>query len=318
MKISGFTTVKNATKLYFPLKQSIESILPIVDEFVIALGDCDPDDTTLELIKGIASDKIKIIETKWDTKKWPNGSILAQQTDIAKNACSGDWLFYIQADEVVHEKNLPSIVKNCRTHLHNNKIDGFLFNYIHFWGDYQHHHQSHTWYPKEIRIIRNDKQIHSWRDAQSFRRIPDFKDLNYFREKGTAKLNVIPLDAQIYHYGWVRPPKYMQNKKKQQDFIWSGAKRIQREYENQSEEFHYGPLSLTSHFKGTHPKIMKEWMSDFNWGDKLQEKCSIPKNRTTFRHERLKYRFITFIEKNFLGGKQIGGFKNYNIIKEIN
>ena len=64
MFISGFSMVRNAVKLYYPVKESIESILPIVDEFVIALGNCDDDDQTLEEIKKINSNKIKIIHTK--------------------------------------------------------------------------------------------------------------------------------------------------------------------------------------------------------------------------------------------------------------
>ncbi|MEO9211214.1 MAG: glycosyltransferase family 2 protein, partial [Ginsengibacter sp.] len=100
MRISGFTMVKNATKLYYPVRESIESILPIVDEFVVALGDCDEDDHTLEEIKSIQSDKIKIVNTKWDTQIFAGGSEYAHQTDIAKSHCTGDWLFYLQSDEV--------------------------------------------------------------------------------------------------------------------------------------------------------------------------------------------------------------------------
>ena len=103
MKISGFTFVKNADKLYIPVKQSILSILPLCDEFVIALGDNDPDDRTEEFIKEINSPKIKIVHTKWDTKTFYKNTEFARQTDIAKSECTGDWLFYIQSDEAVHE-----------------------------------------------------------------------------------------------------------------------------------------------------------------------------------------------------------------------
>ena len=110
MRISGFTFCKNADKLYYPIKQSIQSILPIVDEFIVNIGDCDDDDKTVELIESINSPKIKIIFSEWNLEKYPNGTENAHQTDIAKNACSGDWLFYLQADEVVHEKYLYNIV----------------------------------------------------------------------------------------------------------------------------------------------------------------------------------------------------------------
>ncbi|HEX8039536.1 MAG TPA: glycosyltransferase family 2 protein, partial [Chryseosolibacter sp.] len=63
MKISGFTIVRNAAKLYYPVKPSIESILPLVDEFIVVLGDCDADDTTEKEISSIGSDKIRLIRT---------------------------------------------------------------------------------------------------------------------------------------------------------------------------------------------------------------------------------------------------------------
>ena len=117
MKISGFTFTKNATKLYYPVKASIESLLPLVDEFIVVLGDCDEDDATAREIQSIQSDKIKIIHTVWDLEKYPNGQEYAHQTDIAKAACTGDWLFYVQSDEVAHEKYLTEIKKNCMKYL---------------------------------------------------------------------------------------------------------------------------------------------------------------------------------------------------------
>ena len=118
-KISGFSMGRNTAKLYYPVKQSIESILPLVDEFVFALGDCEADDRTRAEIESINSDKVKIIDTVWDLQKYPRGMEHAHQTDIAREACSGDWLFYLQADEVVHENDLPVIRKRCDDLLNN-------------------------------------------------------------------------------------------------------------------------------------------------------------------------------------------------------
>lgn len=182
-KISGFSMGRNTAKLYYPVKQSIESILPLVDEFVFALGDCEADDRTRAEIESINSDKVKIIDTVWDLQKYPRGMEHAHQTDIAREACSGDWLFYLQADEVVHENDLPVIRKRCDDLLNNTLVQGLIFNYLHFWGDYEHYHKSHGWYKKEIRIVRNDPQIHSWQSAQSFRRIPDFDGINYRQKR---------------------------------------------------------------------------------------------------------------------------------------
>jgi hypothetical protein len=165
MKISGFTMGKNISKLYYPMKESVLSILPIVDEFIVVLGDSDPDDTTRAELERIGSDKIRIIDSVWDTGKYGSGTIYAQQTHLAKAHCSGDWLFYIQADEVVHEDDLPLIRQRCAELLDDREVEGLLFKYRHFWGDYWHYHDSHGWYRNEIRIIRNKPEIIPWRDA---------------------------------------------------------------------------------------------------------------------------------------------------------
>ncbi|MGM0508322.1 MAG: hypothetical protein ACQERZ_04075 [Fusobacteriota bacterium] len=315
MKISGFSMIKNATKLYYPIKQAIMSILPIVDEFVVAVGDCDEDDKTRDLIESIGSDKIKIIDTVWDLEKYPRGMENAHQTDIAKKACSGDWLFYLQADEVIHEKYHDEIVEKCKEYVDDKEVEGFLFKYKHFWGDYDHYHISHKWYPKEIRIIRNDLEIHSWESAQSFRRIPDFEGLNYRQQEGTYKLNVIELDAYVYHYGWVRPPRYMQSKKQALDTVHKGSKKVEEMYKKAPKEFDYGPLNKLAVFEDTHPKVMKSWIDKFDWKDKLQYTGKPNPYRKKHKHEMLKYRVLTFIEQTFLNGDHIGGFRNYKLLK---
>ncbi|RMH70538.1 MAG: hypothetical protein D6675_09150 [Gemmatimonadetes bacterium] len=314
MKISGFSMVKNATKLYYPVAASIQSILPLVDEFVIALGDCDPDDHTRAEIESIGSDKIKIIDTVWDLEKYPRGMENAHQTDIAKNACSGDWLFYLQADEVVHEQDLPVIQRACETLLDDPRIEGLLFKYRHFWGDYNHYHISHGWYPYEIRIVRNDPDIHSWESAQSFRRIPNFDGIHYRQQEGTFKLNVARIDAYIYHYGWVRPPQYMQNKRKALDTIHKGKAKVDQLYQNQQAAFDYGPLGVLATFDGTHPQVMAPWLARFDWADQLNYSKKRNPQQPKHKHETLKYRLLTFLEHRLLGGRQIGGFKNYNCI----
>jgi hypothetical protein len=314
MKISGFTMGRNVGKLYYPIAESIKSILPIVDEFVVAYGKSDEDDDALQRIKAIGSDKIKIIETEWDLEKYPNGTENAHQTDIAKDHCTGDWLFYLQADEVVHEKYLPIIENRCKELIGNNEVEGLLFKYRHFWGDYDHYMDSHSWYPHEIRIVRNLPEIHSWESAQSFRRIPGFDRVDYRQQEGTHKLKVALVDAYIYHYGWVRPPKYMQNKRKALDTIHKGGGKVSEMYQTQTDEFDYGPLDLAKIHDGTHPAVMADWIARFDWAGSLRQSGSIPKNRPPMKHERTKYKFISWLEDTFNGGKQLGGFKNYELL----
>jgi len=310
MTISGFTMVRNGAKYYYPIKQAISSILPIVDEFVVALGASDPDDRTLEEIESIGSDKIRIIHTVWDLEKYPRGMEHAHQTDIAKAACKGDWLFYVQSDEVVHEADLPGIRQRCEELLHDRSIEGLLFKYRHFWGDYDHYITSHAWYANEIRIIRNDPEIHSCESAQSFRRIPNFDGISYRQKEGTYKLKVARVDAYIYHYGWVRPPHYMQSKRKAMEVIHRGQRQAEVRFSQENAKFDYGDLSLLTVFNGAHPAVMSERMRLFNWADQLNYGRN-PANRP--KHERLKYRILTFIEQHLLGGRQIFSFRNYRL-----
>lgn len=311
MVISGFTFVRNAEKLYYPVKESIESILPIVDEFVVALGKSDAGDNTEELIMSIGSDKIRIIHTEWDLDAYPNGSEYAHQTDLAKEHCKGDWLFYLQSDEVVHEKYLPVIKQRCADLLHDEKVEGLLFGYKHFWGDYDHYIISHAWYPKEIRIIRNKPDIHSWRDAQSFRRIPDFSG-NYFQKENTFKLKVAKVDAEVFHYGWVRPPGLMQRKRVSFETHFNGEEKGSQMKNSESESFYYGNLDRLNPFKETHPAVMKNFIKKFDWQDELNSEES---KQRRHKHDKLKYRLLTKIEQNILGGNQIAGFKNYELLK---
>jgi len=317
MKISGFSMGKNAGKLYYPMKQAVLSILPIVDEFIVALGDSDPDDRSREEILSLKNDKIKIIDTVWDIDKYPRGTEHAHQTDIAKSYCTGDWLFYLQSDELVHEKDLPLIQQKCEEFIDNPNVEGFLFKYFHFWGDYKHYQNSHCWYRKDIRIIRNDPDIHSWESAQSFRRIPAFNGLNYRQQENTFKLKVVELNAHIYHYGWVRPPELMASKIKIFTMNHQGKNKVLKMIKNKqfNDFYDYGPLKHVPVFKGTHPAAMKEWMGEFNWQDKLRNSGRISANRPRAKHNKLKYRIISFVEKYFLFGMRLGEFNNFIRIK---
>jgi len=315
LKISGFSFVRNGAKLYYPTVEAIQSILPICDEFVIAVGKGDEDDITRDLIAAIDDPKVKIIDTLWDEKYFKRGIINSIQTDIAMQQCTGDWLFYVQADEVVHEKYLPVIRQRCEQLLNNHEVEGLVFKYKHFWGDYNHYHQGHGWYPHEIRIVRNLPNIHSYQSAQSFRWF-DFYD-NPRQETGTRKLNVASVDAEIFHYGWVRPPHLMQNKRKSLDSVHWGLKRAGEYYEKQKDYFDYGPLNLLATYKDTHPQVMQEMISRLDWEDKLQNEGKPDKSRQPHKHEKAKYRLLSWIEKNFNRGNHFGEFKNYHLLKHV-
>jgi hypothetical protein len=315
MKISGFSMARNADKLYYPLKEAILSVLPIVDEFVVAIGKGDPDDHTLEIIRGINDPKVKIIETVWDLEKYPRGMENAHQTDIARSHCTGDWLLYLQADEVIHERYLPEIVTKCERYVNDREVEGMVFRYRHFWGDYGHYQKSHHWYSREIRIVRNEPDIHSWESAQSFRRIPAFDGLDYRQQENTFKLKVIALDAYIYHYGWVRPPQLMVSKTKSLDTIHKGASEVERLERENYFAFDYGPLNLLAEFTETHPAVMAGWIARFNWKEQLQFSGKPGKNRRPHVHEQFRYRLMGWIKRNIPGAETLGEFRNYILLK---
>lgn len=261
MKVCCFSFVKNAVKFDYPVVEAITSVLPVCDKFIVAVGDCD--DGTRELIESIGSDKIEIIDTIWDPALREKGRVLASETNKAFDAIpSGyDWCFYIQGDEVLHEKYLPEIESSMHKYLDVKEIDGLIVNYTHFYGTYDYYADSRRWYRSEIRIIKNNKGIRSWNDAQGFR----WKD-------GT-KLTGKFIDASMYHYGWVRPPKLMKDKLEGSKQYWSVNSKHIKTIEQNSEEFKYEDgIDSLERFAGDHPKVMLSRIHNLNWHPRLSIK----------------------------------------------
>jgi hypothetical protein len=307
--ISAFTFCRNAASLYYPIEASIRSALPLVDEVVVALGRGDDEDDTRSQIEAIGDPKIKIIDTEWDVQAFPKGTVHAQQTDLAKSNCSGDWLIYLQADEVLHQDDWATIKNQCQRYLNDEQVEGMLFDYHHFWGDYQHLVEAHGWYPKEIRLIRNRKDIHSWESAQSFRSIPDFDGRSYRKKEGSRKLRVVDSGARIFHYGWVRPPAIMTKKMQAMD------RNHGHPQPRFKAAFEYGDLSILRTFQGSHPDVMTEWIRKMDWSAQLDLLGMRGISRThRFKHERWKYRLLHLLEKHLFGGKQVFAYQNYTRI----
>ncbi|MEQ1877129.1 MAG: glycosyltransferase, partial [Bdellovibrionia bacterium] len=165
--MSGFTIIRNAVAMGYPIVQSIRSLLPLVDEFVIGVGQSD--DQTKELIHSIGDPKIKIFDSHWDTSKTTGGLILSEKTNEALERCSNDWCFYLQADEVVHEGDLPLIRKALADHENDPSVQGLLFHYVHFYGSYSVIATARNWYRNEVRVVKKSSGARSVGDAQSFR-----------------------------------------------------------------------------------------------------------------------------------------------------
>ncbi len=295
MKISGFSFVKNALKLYYPVVEAILSALPLVDEFVIACGDSD--DGTTDEIRAIGDPKVKIIETVWDPKDFVHGASNAVQSNIALDACTGDWCFYLQADEVVHEKYLPVLRDKMQAYLDVPEVEGFLFDYRHFYGSYDLYQVAHNWYAKEIRIVRNGIGVRSWESAQGFR-------------IDGRKLRVVPADAEIFHYGWVRPPVRMMKKQIALSSVHHDKEWVDKRYPDEEKPFDFGSLKTCRKFTGTHPEVMRERIASLDW----EVKPGKP-NKKDHKHDRLGVRLLTFLENNIIHRK-IGEYRNYVLIDD--
>jgi len=291
MKVSGFTIIKNAIINDYPIVEAISSILPVVDEMIVLVGDSS--DATRELVESINDKKIKIFDSVWDQSLRTGGKVLAVETDKAFQLIDKEstWAFYIQADEAVHEKYLPAIYEACEKYKEDLRVEGLLFKYLHFYGTYDYVGDSRQWYNREIRIIRNHKSIHAYRDAQGFR-------------KGKVKLKVKPVDAYIYHYGWVKSPAQMKKKIKEVSRYWHEETQDWQNYMKSEDFFNFEEFDSLNKFQGTHPAVLAKRIAEKNWDVKFD----LSKKRFSFK-DKLLYWF----EKTT--GIRLFDFKNYKIIK---
>ncbi|HLD69514.1 MAG TPA: glycosyltransferase [Candidatus Omnitrophota bacterium] len=238
MKISGFTIVRNALKFQYPVLESIQSILPICDEFVVNVGASD--DETLQLIKSLKNPKIKIIETNWDMSM--GKEVLSYQTNLALKECKGDWAFYLQSDEVIHEADLKKLMKEMERCLRDDNVDALRFGWLHFYGSYFRYRIDHGWFQKQDRIIRNNGSIESEGDAWGFRR----KDGQSLRRKNTG--------CFLYHYGWVHSGLVMTQRRLNAEQIGF----TQLTSDERSGEYSYGDLNRFPAYFGSHPSVMTQ------------------------------------------------------------
>ncbi len=291
MKVAGFTIARNIVKADYPLREALLSVLPLCDDFVIAVGNSD--DGTKEYLQAMQEPKIRLFDTVWDDNKREGGAVLADETNKALSHVpqDADWLVYIQADECLHEKYIPMVKAAMEKYLHDEDVDALLFDYLHFYGNYSMVGDSRRWYRNEIRIIKNHRNIISWKDAQGF------------RTADAKKLRVAHCGASIYHYGWVKHPKFQQQKQAQFHRLWHDDKYM-AEKVLKSDEFDYSGIDSLTHFDGTHPEVMMPRIEAMDWSFEVDP---------TKKNFGLKAKLLYWIEKNF--GWRVGEYKNYQLIR---
>ncbi len=286
VKVSGFTVIRNGVLMGYPVIESIRSVLPLVNEMVVGIG--QGDDGTKELILAIGDPKIRVFDSFWDTAKTKGGLILSEKTNEALDRCENDWCFYIQADEVIHEDDYPAIRKSLALFGDDSRVQGFLFQYIHFYGSYKTIAASRRWYRNEIRLIKRSTGIRSHGDAQGFR-------VN--GEKPWVKSS----GGRIFHYGWVKPPQLMGQKSKLLNRWWHGEKK-DGDFENFQYDRQYGLRA----FESTHPTIMKSLVASQNW--------SFDPRRTLAEWSWKDIRLWVSDVIERVSGRRLGEYKPYRIL----
>ena len=293
MKVTGFSFIRNAITYDYPIVEAITSVLPLCDEFVIAVGQSDDD--TVQLIESIGSDKIRLIHTVWDDSLREGGRVLAEETDkaLAAVAPDTDWAFYIQGDEVLHERYIPTVRQAMETYLTDGAVDGLLFGYVHFFGSYGYVADSRRWYRREIRVIRHTGQITSYRDAQGF------------RTKANKKLRVKLIDAYIYHYGWVKSLDKQRAKHGYFYRFWHTDAQMEASRQV-AETFRYEDhIDSVAAFTGTHPTV---------WQPRFAGATDSVRLDTKNKRLSTRVRILTFIER--LTNWRIGEYKNYKLLRD--
>jgi hypothetical protein len=256
MKISGFTIARNAVKFGYPLAESLRSLLPLVDELVVAVGDCE--DGTWELVDSLADPKVKAFRTVWDPGALRGGEVLSQQSNLALRRCQGDWAVYLQADEVLHEEDMDLCRRSMRRHLEA-RTEGLSFRYLHFYGSYATIQDNpRKWYRRAVRAVKTGLGIESVGDAFGFR-----------RRMGDSLLSLRKADsgARVFHYGWVRPPEVMLEKQKNLDRLYHDEAWIARRYsqeEGRVGDF-YRDRGHLKFFRGSHPSAMAQRVRSQDW-----------------------------------------------------
>jgi hypothetical protein len=276
MKVSGFTFVRDAVRLDYPVVESISSILPIVDEFVVNVGMSG--DGTIDLIRGIGSAKIRIIESAWNSNLSAGGYVLAQQTNVALFNCTGEWAIYLQADEAVHERDHARLVELMRQYRSDDRIEGLLMQRISFYGDYRTLLDVHPLRAELVcRVVKPHRFVLSRGDALGFTVHPKYK------ERG-RRIRVVDTGLDLFHYLDIRSAAKSKAFIQQKSQYWAeGSERNPVPPDMDRLYYSQFPRRFVAGYRGSHPATMTErirahsepldhdsplWRTELTWAER--------------------------------------------------
>ncbi len=271
--ICGFGFGKNLTRLKYPVEAAVLSVLPICDQFVFVVGKSDDD--TLDRVRGI-SPKVQVLESTWPDVK-VDGTVLAIEANkalAAARATNCTWGFYIQADEVIHEDDLPLVRKAADHWASHPEVKALLFQYLHFVLDYQ---TTDPWmYHKASRLVRLDGASEIFGDACG-PGIPNYSGpvRNGYLDKHHLGHHVqwakdpaagpFSPKARVFHYGWVKSKEDLDAKLGMVEKLWWGT--LTEEEKNARKNNKFGSFidryPALKKFHGTHPAVMRSLIQNF-------------------------------------------------------
>ncbi|OFZ79726.1 MAG: hypothetical protein A2583_01460, partial [Bdellovibrionales bacterium RIFOXYD1_FULL_53_11] len=247
---------RNGVSFDYPFVEAMRSMLPLVDELIVNVGECG--DGTLDLVKKFAAGE-GAGKVSWFTSVWPldepgmrtGGRVLAQQTNLALDRCTGDWCLHLQADEVFHEDDVSLLRGAIERVTLMPDVDGLLFDYVHLYGSFDVMQVSRSAYRREVRALKLSCDPRSVGDAQGF------------RTRDGRKLRVLRSGARVFHYGWVRPPEKMREKTVFMDKLYHGS--ADAGAPATGDNYRYKKFPGLKKFTGTHPRVMHERIAGKGW-----------------------------------------------------
>ncbi len=286
--LSGFTLVRDAVRLDFPIIPAIRSVLEVCDEVVVNVGRSN--DGTRDLVAGIDDPRVRIIDSEWDMSQ--RNVVLSIETRRAMDACRGRWAIYIQADEVLHEDGARLLRDHVREWDGDERVEGLLVRYLHFYAGFDTVARSRRWYRREVRCVRLGRDIRPYQGAQGFRVGPRNRRIR-------ARLT----DATMYHYGWARPARAIQAKHEVSKTMYPW-RREAAEQALRARTLEWIPLLAP--FTGRHPAAAAEWIAARRDDP---DRMLGPRH---FKLEHLRFYASDWIER--VTGARLFEFRNYTVV----
>ena len=239
-RVSGFSIVRAARELDYPVVESLRSLLPLVEELVVVTH--HGDEGTRGMLDSLGDARLVVVETDWNDAPHEGGRTLARQTNVGLARCRHPWALYLQADEVLHEEDYDRIRGALERYDGAREVDALSFRFLHFEGS--HGYVNPLRYRRQCRLVRNDGRLESVRDAAGFGR----RDGRRLRARRSG--------ARIFHYGWARRPEALRAKTLALARLYHDEADVMRRWASAPAEA-LGSADLAFRWTGGHPAVME-------------------------------------------------------------